>query len=61
MEQRQSPLYRGGPEEPRYLIWVSAGPARGEDSPPLAALDRLIREQILPAVGAHGVRAAVGF
>ena len=30
MEQRQSPLYAGGPAEPRYLIWVSAWPARGE-------------------------------
>ena len=61
LEQRQSPVFLGGPEEPRFLLWVSDWPAKGESSLPLAELDRIIRQQILPAIGARGAQAAVGF
>ena len=61
MEQRQSPVFAGGAEDPRYLIWATSFPERGVNAFTSADVGRVVREKILPAVGARSIQPAEGF
>jgi len=63
VEHGQSAAYVGRLAGPRYLLWVSEVPASRERPPtePMFDLDRIIRQELLPAIRARGVRPAVGF
>lgn len=61
MEQRQSPVFVGGPDDPKYLLWVSNWGAGSKSALAYAKLVQIIREQILPAIGARSIEPAEGF
>ncbi len=59
MEQRQSPMFAGSADDPRFVIWVY-GSSSGTVIQ-FIRLERVVREEILPVIGARGLQEFEGF